>query len=503
MYLQTPKRPNLPPTPSYTHTNNHSKTSLPPLSSLLAKEINHPSSMNSSNQQRPRLPSIDSFNTPSTSKIFNYNVPLSTSSPNASLLNTSSSSSISNTTKYANASTPSKLSISNISIDTSDGDISIDDSMIKPSTKRKLNNSNLTSPNDSKSFAFISHSVATYPSNEPSIDNAPLARRKRRRTSPNELSILNNEFKLGSTPNKLRRVEIAKKVCMNEKAVQIWFQNKRQSLRKHYNNEKEICELPPTPDSSILINGNLLPHNNQLPPPPPPQSQQSNPYNQILPPLQSHLPPSSLVSSTPTKPMIHRFQSQPCLQSPPSSSNDSSTATSMLPHPASPVKFRSSSASNIHDFQFKPILTPITSRHSVSTNISTPKSISTPPTSIQSAPSNIHDKVNNPSNDPIDTTNINTGLVLNETKKKQPNFLNSNRSSTMTFKLAPPKIASSSSNNLLNRIKGEGERKPLGQLDPNVSHTSNIGKSTVMKAVAKTEDSCIENLLSLRAGQWK
>lgn len=96
-----------------------------------------------------------------------------------------------------------------------------------------------TPPNSSKKnastdkvFAFISHSPATFPSQEPSIDNAQLARRKRRRTSSHELSILQNEFVLGSNPNRIRRQQIAEKVKMDEKAVQIWFQNKRQSLKR-------------------------------------------------------------------------------------------------------------------------------------------------------------------------------------------------------------------------------------------------------------------------------
>lgn len=86
---------------------------------------------------------------------------------------------------------------------------------------------------EDKGFAFISHSQETFLSNEPDIDNARLARRKRRRTSPNELAILKNEFKLCSTPNKEKRIEIANRVDMTEKAVQIWFQNRRQALRKN------------------------------------------------------------------------------------------------------------------------------------------------------------------------------------------------------------------------------------------------------------------------------
>lgn len=106
-------------------------------------------------------------------------------------------------------------------------------------------------PSPTRDFAFISHSPATYPTQEPAIDNASLARRKRRRTSPNELAVLNQEFLAGSTPNKLRRTEIAARVCMTEKAVQIWFQNKRQSLRRLRCASKEVTELPPTPDLSL------------------------------------------------------------------------------------------------------------------------------------------------------------------------------------------------------------------------------------------------------------
>ncbi|ODQ81765.1 hypothetical protein BABINDRAFT_160006 [Babjeviella inositovora NRRL Y-12698] len=90
-----------------------------------------------------------------------------------------------------------------------------------------------------KSFAFISHSQETFPLHEPSIDNAQLARRKRRRTSPAELCILQDEFLKCHTPNRSKRVEIAAKVDMTEKAVQIWFQNRRQNVRKLHMETKQ------------------------------------------------------------------------------------------------------------------------------------------------------------------------------------------------------------------------------------------------------------------------
>lgn len=99
---------------------------------------------------------------------------------------------------------------------------------------------------EKRAFAFISHDPRTFPLQEPSIDNEQLARRKRRRTSPGELSILQAEFCKGQTPNRARRVEIANRVNMTEKAVQIWFQNRRQTLRRQSNTQREVhhLELP-------------------------------------------------------------------------------------------------------------------------------------------------------------------------------------------------------------------------------------------------------------------
>lgn len=155
-----------------------------------------------------------------------------------------------------------------------------------------------TAGSSEKLYAFISHSPATFPSQEPDIDNAPLARRKRRRTSPHELNILNKEFELGSTPNKARRIEIAKVVHMTEKAVQIWFQNKRQALRKQSNVEKEILELPPTdvPIHQQHVEQQLQQQKGQLAPIPTATTSHI--------PLSAHSQePAPIVSSTPTKPI--------------------------------------------------------------------------------------------------------------------------------------------------------------------------------------------------------
>ena len=83
-----------------------------------------------------------------------------------------------------------------------------------------------------RAFAFITHSQDTFGVKEPKIDNAPLARRKRRRTSVQELNILQAGFDSCPTPDKKQRMALAERCSMTEKAVQIWFQNKRQAVKR-------------------------------------------------------------------------------------------------------------------------------------------------------------------------------------------------------------------------------------------------------------------------------
>ncbi|KAL7266319.1 Homeobox protein yox1 [Rhizina undulata] len=94
----------------------------------------------------------------------------------------------------------------------------------------------ITEPHPSSSnsnYAFITHSQETLPLNlPPSIDNATLARRRRRRTSAHDQAILEDEYRKCDRPDKPKRKEITSRVQMGEKEVQIWFQNKRQSTRR-------------------------------------------------------------------------------------------------------------------------------------------------------------------------------------------------------------------------------------------------------------------------------
>ncbi|KAG0635892.1 hypothetical protein HOY80DRAFT_979958 [Tuber brumale] len=107
----------------------------------------------------------------------------------------------------------------------------------------------LGSSSSNSGYAFITHSQETLPLNlPPSIDNATLARRRRRRTSAHDQAILEEEYGKCDRPDKSKRREITAKVQMGEKEVQIWFQNKRQSTRRK---------------SKPLLPHEIIPHNSQ------------------------------------------------------------------------------------------------------------------------------------------------------------------------------------------------------------------------------------------------
>ncbi|KAI9784648.1 MAG: hypothetical protein M1839_001870 [Geoglossum umbratile] len=82
-------------------------------------------------------------------------------------------------------------------------------------------------------FAFLVHSQDTLPNNlPPRVDDKPLARQKRRRTSPEDQSLLEAEYEKNPRPDKATRMEIVSRVSLGEKEVQIWFQNRRQNTRR-------------------------------------------------------------------------------------------------------------------------------------------------------------------------------------------------------------------------------------------------------------------------------
>ncbi|KAF1927544.1 uncharacterized protein M421DRAFT_101530 [Didymella exigua CBS 183.55] len=96
-------------------------------------------------------------------------------------------------------------------------------------------------------FAFLVHSPETVANKmPPDVDNKPLARQKRRRTSKEDEDVLKAEYLINSKPDKAARLEIVRKVALGEKEVQIWFQNKRQ------NDRRRSRPLEPSSSASLM-----------------------------------------------------------------------------------------------------------------------------------------------------------------------------------------------------------------------------------------------------------
>lgn len=109
----------------------------------------------------------------------------------------------------------------NSSRDSQDGNISQD--MSQDMSQDSINDSNLSQASNQSSFLSMQNR---------GVRDAP---RKRRRTTPHELEVLEAEFSKNNRPGKTDRERIAKLTSMDEKAVQVWFQNKRQSHRRQHN----------------------------------------------------------------------------------------------------------------------------------------------------------------------------------------------------------------------------------------------------------------------------
>ena len=317
--------------------------------------------------------------------------------------------------------------------------------------KKENKRSSKKSPTkDSKAYAFISHSPVTFPSQEPSIDNAPLARRKRRRTSPTELNILNNEYKLGTTPNKARRLEIAAKVSMSEKAVQIWFQNKRQSLRKQSTVEKGANEVTETP--------------------------------------------KMLSMSTPIKPPLAKFESQPQMRFPSPASAGRPSSTSAAGCSGGPSNLQS---------QLTPSMEKSISSPDINSSFTAYDESSI---SVSTSNKRAHDSVKEENCGPTNTEDK-TGITFNIPSFKYPVPESSAASALkkMNQVLKEEQSNETEKENLLpegakavsvKKERNNSERLPLKMV---ATSCMNRNKKQTFK---RNDDDCAQHLLSLKEGTW-
>ncbi|GAA6006536.1 hypothetical protein JCM11491_004998 [Sporobolomyces phaffii] len=69
----------------------------------------------------------------------------------------------------------------------------------------------------------------------------PLIPKRRRRTSPTELAILEQEYTLNQRPDQPERARIAQRLGMTNRAIQVWYQNRRQKDKKDTSSNAGSC----------------------------------------------------------------------------------------------------------------------------------------------------------------------------------------------------------------------------------------------------------------------
>ncbi|RDX55150.1 homeobox-domain-containing protein [Lentinus brumalis] len=83
-------------------------------------------------------------------------------------------------------------------------------------------------------------SVATH-APEPPVEPV---KKKRKRADAEQLKVLNETYNRTAFPSTEERIELAKKLGMSARSVQIWFQNKRQAMRQ--SSRQAAASAPPT-----------------------------------------------------------------------------------------------------------------------------------------------------------------------------------------------------------------------------------------------------------------
>ncbi|RDB25181.1 Homeobox protein YOX1 [Hypsizygus marmoreus] len=89
-----------------------------------------------------------------------------------------------------------------------------------------------STPYGSRSSSHVSPPTSTPPPVSPTSPDESTIKKKRKRADANQLKILNETYNRTAFPSTEERLELAKKLDMSARSVQIWFQNKRQSMRQ-------------------------------------------------------------------------------------------------------------------------------------------------------------------------------------------------------------------------------------------------------------------------------
>jgi len=128
-----------------------------------------------------------------------------------------------------------------------------------------------------------------------------LNKKKRQRTSPEQLAILEQIFQTDKMPNQQTRVHLADQLGMSSRRVQIWFQNKRAKVKRG------VSKMEGGVDESAI---NMVRRNSTSS-----NSSVSSPQSPSSPSVPSDDVPSSSSSSSPSSPVVPQLQLPLQLQS--------------------------------------------------------------------------------------------------------------------------------------------------------------------------------------------
>jgi len=78
----------------------------------------------------------------------------------------------------------------------------------------------------------VTNSVLTQEPASVLVTDEPIIKKKRKRADAAQLKVLNETYARTAFPSTEERAELARKLDMSARSVQIWFQNKRQSMRQ-------------------------------------------------------------------------------------------------------------------------------------------------------------------------------------------------------------------------------------------------------------------------------
>ncbi|KAI8992994.1 hypothetical protein BD414DRAFT_292621 [Trametes punicea] len=105
---------------------------------------------------------------------------------------------------------------------------------------------------DRSSRPVVGHGASPYPRVPSVVSPSPYVpepqpepvKKKRKRADAEQLKVLNETYNRTAFPSTEERIELAKKLGMSARSVQIWFQNKRQAMRQ--SSRQAAASAPPT-----------------------------------------------------------------------------------------------------------------------------------------------------------------------------------------------------------------------------------------------------------------